>query len=106
MALTLTVDERTELERRTRGRKLRTDGTVIGSDGNISLSPVFANAPLFWDHTNATGTSTTAIVFDSTRYAVNDWIEYKTDYNRLPGFQTVRASLDQFSPVGQTKLLC
>ena len=57
----------------------RTDATVIGSNGNISLSPVFTNAPLFWDHTNAAGTATTAIVFDSTRYAVNDWIEYNDD---------------------------
>jgi|GEM_PF-3536730 len=57
----------------------RSDSTVILIDGNVSLSPGFANAPLFWDHTNAAGTATTAIVFDSTRYAVNDWIEYNDD---------------------------
>jgi hypothetical protein len=57
----------------------RTDGTVIGSNGNISVNPMFTNAPVFWDHSNATGTATTAIVFNSTRYAVNDWIEYNDD---------------------------
>ena len=56
-----------------------TDATVIGSNGNVSLNPVFTNAPVFWDHTNAAGTSGTAVVFDSTRYAVGNRIEYNDD---------------------------
>lgn len=56
-----------------------TDATVIGSNGNVSLNPVFVNAPLFWDHTNAAGTATTAVVFNSTRYAVGNRIEYNDD---------------------------
>src|SRR5262249_46994464 len=55
------------------------DASVIGSNGNVSLNPVFANAPSFWDHTNAAGTSSTAVVFDSTRYAVGNQIEYNDD---------------------------
>ena len=55
------------------------DGSVLGSNGNVSLNPVFANAPVFWDHTNAAGTSSTAVVFDSTRYAVGNRIEYNDD---------------------------
>ena len=56
-----------------------TGGDIFGSNGNISLSPVFVNAPVFWDHTNAAGTATTAVVFDSTRYAVGNRIEYNDD---------------------------
>jgi hypothetical protein len=56
-----------------------TDATVIGSNGNVSLNPVFTNAPIFWDHTNAAGTSSTAVVFNSTRYAVGNRIEYNDD---------------------------
>jgi len=55
------------------------DGGVIGSNGNVSLSPIFTNAPAFWDHTNAAGTASTAVVFDSTRYAVGNRIEYNND---------------------------
>ena len=55
------------------------DGAVIGSNGNVSLNPVFVNAPVFWDHTNAAGTSSTAVVFASTRYAVGNRIEYNDD---------------------------
>jgi thrombospondin type 3 repeat protein len=55
------------------------DGTVIGSSGNVSLNPVFTNVPTFWDHTNAAGTAGTAVVFDSTRYAVGNKIEYNND---------------------------
>ncbi|MCI0568385.1 MAG: thrombospondin type 3 repeat-containing protein, partial [Acidobacteria bacterium] len=56
-----------------------TDASVIGSNGNVSLDPVFTHAPVFWDHTNAAGTSSTVVVFDSTRYAVGDQIEYNDD---------------------------
>ncbi|HEV8335120.1 MAG TPA: putative metal-binding motif-containing protein [Candidatus Polarisedimenticolia bacterium] len=56
-----------------------TDAQVIGTNGNVSVNPVFTNAPTFWDHTSALGTSTTAIVFDSTRYAVGNRIEYNDD---------------------------
>jgi hypothetical protein len=56
-----------------------TDASIIGTNGNISLNPVFANAPVFWDHTNAAGTSSTVVVFDSTRYAVGNKIEYNDD---------------------------
>ncbi len=54
-------------------------GTVFGVNGNVNLNPVFANAPTFWDHTNAAGTSNTAVVFDVTRYAVGNQIEYNDD---------------------------
>jgi hypothetical protein len=53
--------------------------TVIGTNGNVSLNPVFASAPVFWDHTNAAGTATTTKVFNATRYAVGDRIEYNND---------------------------
>ncbi|HEV8375580.1 MAG TPA: MopE-related protein [Candidatus Polarisedimenticolia bacterium] len=56
-----------------------TDAGVIGSNGNVSVNPVFVSAPVFWDHTNALGTSTTAVVFDSARYAVGNRIEYNDD---------------------------
>jgi hypothetical protein len=55
------------------------DGTVIGSNGNVSLNPVFVNAPTFWDHTNAAGTASTAVVFNAARYAVGNKIEYNDD---------------------------
>ncbi len=55
------------------------DAAVIGSNGNVSLSPVFVNAPVFWDHTSVIGTATTAVVFASTRYAVGNRIEYNDD---------------------------
>jgi len=56
-----------------------TEGSILGSNGNVSLNPTFANAPVFWDHTNAAGTATTAVVFASTRYAVGNRIEYNDD---------------------------
>ena len=56
-----------------------TDASVIGSNGNLSVNPVFANIPTFWDHTNAAGTSSTVVVFDHTRYAVGNQIEYNDD---------------------------
>ncbi len=56
-----------------------TDATIVGSTGNVSLNPVFASAPVFWDHTNAAGTSSTVVVFDVTRYAVGNRIEYNDD---------------------------
>jgi hypothetical protein len=56
-----------------------TDAAVIGINGNIGLNPVFTNAPVFWDHTNANGTSSTVVVFASTRYAVGNRIEYNDD---------------------------
>ena len=52
---------------------------VIGTNGNISVNPVFTSAPVFWDHTNAAGTASTAVVFASTRYAVGNRIEYNND---------------------------
>jgi hypothetical protein len=56
-----------------------TDASVIGSNGNISVNPVFVNAPVFWDHSNAVGTSSTVVVFDSTRYAIGNQVEYNDD---------------------------
>ena len=56
-----------------------TDADVIGSNGNVSLNPVFTNAPVFWDRTNAVGTSSTAVVYESSRYAVGNRIEYNDD---------------------------
>jgi hypothetical protein len=55
------------------------DGTVIGSNGNISASPNFINAPLFADTTTAAGTTTTVIIREPTRYAVNQKLEYNDD---------------------------
>ncbi|HET8947359.1 MAG TPA: hypothetical protein VFQ07_10280, partial [Candidatus Polarisedimenticolia bacterium] len=55
------------------------DGTVIGSNGNISASPNFVNAPLFADTTTAAGTTTTVIIREPTRYAVNQKLEYNND---------------------------
>ena len=56
-----------------------TDGAVIGSNGNISASPNFVNAPLFADATTAAGTTTTVIIREPTRYAVNQKLEYNND---------------------------
>jgi len=55
------------------------DADVIGSDGNVSLNPVFTNAPVFWDRTNAVGTSSTAVIYDRALYAVGNRIEYNDD---------------------------
>jgi len=55
------------------------DGNIIGSNGNVNLNPVFTNAPTFWDYTNTAGTASTVVVFDSSRYAVGNKIEYNND---------------------------
>ena len=56
-----------------------TEAQVIGQDGNISAAPSFVNAPLFADATTAAGTTTTVIIRETTRYAVNQKIEYNND---------------------------
>ncbi|HEV8200248.1 MAG TPA: MopE-related protein [Candidatus Polarisedimenticolia bacterium] len=56
-----------------------TEAQVIGVNGNISASPNFVNAPLFADTTTAAGTTTTVIIREPTRYAVNQKIEYNND---------------------------
>ena len=56
-----------------------TDPQVIGLNGNVSVDPLFVNAPLFGDATVAAGTTTTVIVRDVGRYLVNHNLEYNND---------------------------
>src|SRR5262245_3736166 len=76
-----------------------TDAAVIGTNGNLSVNPVFANIPSFWDHTNAAGTSNTVVVFDHTRYAVGNQIEYNDDgvARQITGINTSTKTLT-FTP--------
>jgi predicted outer membrane repeat protein len=56
-----------------------TDAQVIGQNGNVSVDPLFARAPLFTDATIAAGTTTTVAVREVGRYLVNHNIEYNND---------------------------
>jgi Putative metal-binding motif/Thrombospondin type 3 repeat len=56
-----------------------TDAQVIGVNGNISVDPLFVNVPLFADTTTAAGSTTTVIVRDVGRYALNQKLEYNND---------------------------
>ncbi|HYV85286.1 MAG TPA: MopE-related protein [Patescibacteria group bacterium] len=56
-----------------------TDAQVIGQNGNVSVDPLFVNAPVFGDATVAAGTTTTVLVRDVTRYNVGQKIEYNND---------------------------
>jgi hypothetical protein len=56
-----------------------TPGQVIGVNGNVSVDPLFVHAPLFADATTANGNTTTVIIREPTRYAVNQKIEYNND---------------------------
>jgi hypothetical protein len=56
-----------------------TDAQVIGLNGNISVDPLFVNAPVFADTTVAAGSTTTIIVRDVTRYSLNQKMEYNND---------------------------
>ncbi|HEU5182037.1 MAG TPA: putative metal-binding motif-containing protein [Candidatus Polarisedimenticolia bacterium] len=76
-----------------------TEATVVGTNGNLSVDPVFANIPTFWDHTNAAGASNTVVVFDATRYAVGNQIEYNDDgvARQITGINTSTKTLT-FTP--------
>jgi Putative metal-binding motif/Thrombospondin type 3 repeat len=56
-----------------------TDAQVIGLSGNLSVDPLFTNAPLFTDVTSAAGTTTTVVVRSAARYQTNQAIEYADD---------------------------
>ena len=56
-----------------------TDATVVGQNGNVSVDPLFVNAPLFGDATVAAGSTTTVIVRDVSRYSLNQMLEYNND---------------------------
>jgi hypothetical protein len=56
-----------------------TPGQVIGVDGNLSLPPVMARQPRFYDVTAAAGTTTTVIVLDISRYQIGDVLECARD---------------------------
>lgn len=47
--------------------------------GNLSVDPLFGNAPLFTDVTTGARTTTTIEVLDATRYVTNQLIEYNDD---------------------------
>jgi len=48
--------------------------------GNINVNPLFVNAPVFWDITTASGTTTTIEVASATpEYVVDDVIEIEND---------------------------
>src|SRR5262249_47006893 len=52
---------------------------IVGQNGNVSVDPKSAPAPLFSDVTVAAGTTTTVAVLLASRYAVNQAIEYDND---------------------------
>jgi hypothetical protein len=56
-----------------------TPAQVIGVNGNVSVDPLFVHAPLFADATTANGNTTTVIIREPSRYAVNQKIEYNND---------------------------
>jgi Putative metal-binding motif/Thrombospondin type 3 repeat len=56
-----------------------TDPMVIGQNGNISVDPLFVNAPVFGDVTVAAGSTTTVILRDVSRYNVSQKLEYNND---------------------------
>jgi hypothetical protein len=56
-----------------------TPAQVIGVNGNVSVDPLFVHAPLFADATTANGNTTTVIIREPTRYAVNQKLEYDND---------------------------
>ena len=56
-----------------------TDAQVIGLNGNVSVDPLFVNAPLFGDATVAAGSASTVVVRDVSRYSLNQKLEYNND---------------------------
>jgi hypothetical protein len=52
---------------------------VIGVSGNISVDPALVRQPLFYDVTTATGTTSSFLPLDVTRYHVGDVLEHGLD---------------------------
>jgi len=53
--------------------------TLVWGNGMIDADPLFVNAPLFWDATTASGTSTTIKVAEALIYNVGDVVEIEDD---------------------------
>ena len=56
-----------------------TDAQILGVNGNLSQPPGLVRQPKFYDATVLSGTTTTVIVVDVSRYHVGDVVEYATD---------------------------